>query len=89
MDNTNNEMKENARKLLTIEPPFNFKNGLSFDDPITVAYETLGKLNSKKSNAILITTGLSPSAHISSSNIDRTFIVKSRSISTSPEFFNR
>jgi homoserine O-acetyltransferase len=66
-------MKENARKLLTIEPPFNFKNGLSFDDPITVAYETLGELNAKKSNAILITTGLSPSAHIASSEEDESF----------------
>jgi homoserine O-acetyltransferase len=36
----------------------------------TVAYETWGKLNSDQSNAILIFTGLSPSAHAASSNDD-------------------
>ena len=71
MDNTTYKMKDKARKFITIKPPFVFNNKYSFNDPITVAYETLGKLNSKKSNAILITTGLSPSAHISSSNIDK------------------
>lgn len=36
----------------------------------TVAYETWGELNSKKDNAVLIFTGLSPSAHATSSPID-------------------
>ena len=36
----------------------------------TVAYETWGKLNSARSNAILIFTGLSPSAHAASSKDD-------------------
>ena len=71
MDNGYCKMQKNARKSITIEPPFYFKNGVCFNDPITIAYETLGELNTKKSNAILITTGLSPSAHVASSVKDR------------------
>ena len=36
----------------------------------TVAYETWGELNSNKDNAVLIFTGLSPSAHAASSEVD-------------------
>ena len=39
---------------------------------VTLAYETWGKLNGRADNAILIFTGLSPSAHAASSNIDTT-----------------
>ncbi|GIS86721.1 MAG: hypothetical protein CM1200mP17_12890 [Woeseia sp.] len=67
MDNTTIKMNGITKKSVTIEPPFIFKNGAVFNDPITIAYETLGTLNDKKNNAILVTTGLSPSAHIASS----------------------
>ncbi len=36
----------------------------------TLAYETWGKLNAGRSNAVLILTGLSPSAHVASSKAD-------------------
>lgn len=36
----------------------------------TIAYETRGELNSQRDNAILIFTGLSPSAHATSSPVD-------------------
>jgi len=36
----------------------------------TVAYETWGELNAQRDNAVLIFTGLSPSAHASSSPVD-------------------
>lgn len=38
----------------------------------TIAYETLGRLNPGKDNAVLVFTGLSPSAHIASSPADPT-----------------
>ena len=60
-------MNHPTKKFVTIDPPFTFKNGDIFDDPITIAYETSGVLNEKKDNAILVATGLSPSAHICSS----------------------
>ncbi len=60
-------MNISSKKFVTIDPPFTFKNGDIFDDPITIAYETSGVLNEKKDNAILVATGLSPSAHICSS----------------------
>ena len=60
-------MNHPSKKFVTIDPPFTFKNGDIFDDPITIAYETSGVLNEKKDNAILVATGLSPSAHICSS----------------------
>ena len=41
----------------------------SLDSPV-IAYETLGGLNSSKDNAVLVFTGLSPSAHIASSPAD-------------------
>ncbi len=59
-----------SKKSVTIDPPFIFKNGSVFNDPITIVYETLGTLNAKKNNGILVTTGLSPSAHIASSKAD-------------------
>ncbi len=59
-----------SKKSVIIEPPFMFKSGFVFNDPITIAYETLGTLNAEKNNGILVTTGLSPSAHIASSKAD-------------------
>ena len=81
-----------AKKSVTIEPPFLFKNGSVFNDPVTIAYETLGTLNTKKNNAILITTGLSPSAHIASSINDsspgwwESIVGKDKPIDTSQYF---
>ena len=85
-------MNATAKKLVTIEPPFIFKNGSVFNDPITIAYETLGTLNTKKNNAILVTTGLSPSAHIASSIDDsspgwwESIVGKDKPIDTSQYF---
>ena len=39
---------------------------------ITLAYETWGTLNADRSNAVLILSGLSPSAHAASSELDPT-----------------
>ena len=81
-----------TKKSVTIEPPFIFKNGAVFNDPITIAYETLGTLNAKKNNAILVTTGLSPSAHIASSIDDsspgwwESIVGKDKAIDTSKYF---
>ena len=36
----------------------------------TIAYETWGELNFQKDNGILLFTGLSPSAHAASSEVD-------------------
>ena len=36
----------------------------------TLAYETWGELNAAKDNAVLIFSGLSPSAHAASSDLD-------------------
>ena len=38
----------------------------------TLAYETWGKLNAERTNAVLILSGLSPSAHAASSEEDPT-----------------
>ena len=63
-------MHDSSKNILTIDPPFHFKNGEIFNDPLFIAYETYGELNDKKDNAILVATGLSPSAHICSSSED-------------------
>ena len=92
MDNTTTKMNGIAKKSVNIHPPFNFKSGAVFNDPITIVYETLGTLNAKKNNAILVTTGLSPSAHIASSLEDSSsglwedIVGKGKSIDTSEYF---
>ena len=53
---------------LAVEGTFAMQRG-SLQDPV-IAYETLGHLNSTKDNAVLVFTGLSPSAHIASSPAD-------------------
>jgi homoserine O-acetyltransferase len=58
-----------ARKHFQLPGPFEMRRGGVLSRP-TVAYETWGELNSKKDNAVLIFTGLSPSAHATSSPID-------------------
>ena len=58
----------NALKTITLDGVFAMKRG-ELASP-TIAYETWGKLSSDHSNCILIFTGLSPSAHASSSKED-------------------
>jgi homoserine O-acetyltransferase len=49
-------------RIATPENPFRFKSGAMLDD-VTVAYETWGKLNAGKNNAILLFHALSGSQH--------------------------
>ncbi|MEE4162692.1 MAG: homoserine O-acetyltransferase [Woeseiaceae bacterium] len=58
-----------ARKYVTLDGPFTMHRGAVLDSP-TLAYETWGAPNDDYSNGILIFTGLSPSAHASSSAED-------------------
>jgi homoserine O-acetyltransferase len=53
-------------KKIKVEGKFNMHRGGFLDSP-TIAYETWGELQGKGDNAILIFTGLSPSAHAASS----------------------
>jgi homoserine O-acetyltransferase len=57
-----------ARKYLTIEGTFSMVRG-QISDPV-IAFETWGTLNPEADNAVLIFTGLSPSAHVASSPAD-------------------
>jgi homoserine O-acetyltransferase len=57
-----------AVEFLTIDGEFAMKRGL-LTSP-TIAFETWGRLNPNADNAILIFTGLSPSAHAASSPMD-------------------
>ena len=55
-----------ATKRLTIDGRFSMRRGAYLESP-SMAYETWGELNAAKDNAILIFSGLSPSAHAASS----------------------
>jgi homoserine O-acetyltransferase len=57
-----------ATQLFTFEGVFSMRRG-SVSSP-TFAFETLGHLNAQRDNAVLIFTGLSPSAHVASSTAD-------------------
>ena len=57
-----------ALKTLTLQRPFPMRRGV-LENP-TIAYETLGELEPQAGNAVLVFTGLSPSAHIASSPED-------------------
>ena len=57
-----------ARQIHRISGTFKMRNG-SLQDP-SIAYETWGKLNHNRDNAVLLFTGLSPSAHAASSILD-------------------
>jgi homoserine O-acetyltransferase len=57
-----------ARQLLTQKGEVRLRHG-KLRAP-TVAYETWGKLSAERDNAILVFTGLSPSAHMASSPAD-------------------
>lgn len=58
-----------ARKILKLERPFEMRRGGVLPG-VQVAYETWGDLDFCHDNAILIFTGLSPSAHAASSTED-------------------
>lgn len=59
-----------ATKYLQLKTPFKFRKGGQIPE-YQLAYETWGELNPGKDNAILLFTGLSPSAHASSSPEDQ------------------
>jgi homoserine O-acetyltransferase len=58
-----------ARQTLEIPGSFDMRRGGTLERPV-IAYETWGRLNAARDNAVLIFTGLSPSAHASSSPAD-------------------
>lgn len=58
-----------ARKLFTVDGKFRMHRAGYLESP-TLAYETWGKLNANKDNAVLVFSGLSPSAHAASSDDD-------------------
>lgn len=58
-----------ARRYCNLPSPFPMKRGGELHGA-HVAYETWGELNPKRDNAVLILTGLSPSAHATSSAED-------------------
>ena len=60
-----------ARKTITFDGRFRMHRAGYLESP-TFAYETWGELNEARDNAVLIFTGLSPSAHASSSAEDMT-----------------
>ena len=58
-----------ARKFVTVEGEFAMHQGGALTNP-TIAYETWGELSEQRNNAVLVFTGLSPSAHAASSPKD-------------------
>jgi homoserine O-acetyltransferase len=60
-----------ARKSFTYDGQFRMHRAGFLESP-TLAYETWGELNDARDNAILIFTGLSPSAHATSCAVDPT-----------------
>jgi homoserine O-acetyltransferase len=60
-----------ARKFVRLPGPFHMRRGGELPE-VEIAYETWGTLSSARDNALLIVTGLSPSAHARSSAEDPT-----------------
>jgi homoserine O-acetyltransferase len=60
-----------ARQYFALPSPFAMKRGGQLHDA-ELAFETWGTLNAQRDNAVLILTGLSPSAHAASSTDDGT-----------------
>ncbi len=58
-----------ARRLFTVDGEFRMHRAGYLQSP-TLAFETWGELNAAKDNAVLIFSGLSPSAHVASSEGD-------------------
>jgi homoserine O-acetyltransferase/O-succinyltransferase len=58
-----------ARRLARVSKPFPMRLGGVLRD-VEIAYETWGELSTARDNALLIFTGLSPSAHAASSHED-------------------
>lgn len=58
-----------ARQYLKLQQPFPMRRGGVLHG-VQLAYETWGELNAARDNAVLIFTGLSPSAHAASSALD-------------------
>ena len=56
--------------IVKVADSFEFKRGGKLPN-INMAYETWGKLNSAKSNVVVVLTGLSASSHIASSSSDK------------------
>ncbi len=69
MDALRENRKPSARKIHRIEGEFPMRRGGVLVEP-QVAYETWGRLNAARDNGVLIFTGLSPSAHATSSRED-------------------
>lgn len=63
------EVKADARHYTQLSDPFPMWRGGVLHGA-RIAYETWGELNSARSNAVLLFTGLSPSAHATSSPVD-------------------
>lgn len=58
-----------ARRYFSLSSPFSMKRGGELRGA-QLAYETWGGLNEQRDNAVMILTGLSPSAHVASSPED-------------------
>lgn len=58
-----------ARKIFQFSGSYDMHRGGALQDPV-IAYETWGTLNAERDNAIILFTGLSPSAHATSSPED-------------------
>jgi len=58
-----------ARQYITLDGPFRMHRGGSLTSPV-LAYETWGELNEQRDNTIIVFSGLSPSAHAASSEVD-------------------
>lgn len=60
-----------ASRFVNLPAGFSMKRGGNLHEA-RVAYETFGKINSQRDNVILILTGLSPNAHVTSCSEDPT-----------------
>jgi len=58
-----------ATRLAVLERPLRLYRGGTIEQPV-IAYESWGRLNEARDNAVLVFTGLSPSAHAASSAAD-------------------
>jgi len=61
--------QDGARRYIRLEGPLAMHRGGVLPEA-TIAYETWGRLTDARDNAVLIFTGLSPSAHAASSELD-------------------